>query len=345
MSNSSVFNDNESNKDSRFQKNERLNQLISEMRELLTPAQEKVQQSLTENRWPVSFIVGNPRSGSTLLLQWLASTGQFSYPTNLLNRFAYAPYVGALIQNLLMDKTLDFNNELSDIQSDVNFNSDLGKSSGALATNEFQHFLRNHMANFDPEHLRNDLLAQVDFKAIRQGLASLEKAFEKPFTMKATMLQYNIEPLFGALPNSIFLYIYRNPLFIMQSIFTAREQYYNDRSIWWSVKPKEYEFLKEMDVYHQIAGQVYYTEQSISKSLNSLPQEHVMVIDYEALCAQPNVVFSELKAKYQNLGYEFTADFKSEPFNSNVSRKISKEDWNGLEKAYNDFSSEAIKLL
>jgi len=42
--------------------------------------------------------VGALRSGTTLFMQWLANTGVFSYPTNILSQFFGAPVIGAKIQ-------------------------------------------------------------------------------------------------------------------------------------------------------------------------------------------------------------------------------------------------------
>ena len=42
---------------------------------------------LKQPKLPTVFIVGNPRSGTTLLYQWLAATGLFAYPSNIMSRF------------------------------------------------------------------------------------------------------------------------------------------------------------------------------------------------------------------------------------------------------------------
>ena len=91
------------------------------------------------------FLVGPHRSGSTLLMQWLANTGLAAYPTNLLSRFFGAPLVGAKIQQLLTDPRFNFRNEILDFNSDLNFSSDNGKTKGALAPNEFWYFWRRFL--------------------------------------------------------------------------------------------------------------------------------------------------------------------------------------------------------
>src|SRR5690554_2255771 len=84
-------------------KNNILENLFPEMIELLAPVEEKALERFNKPNKKVFFIVGCARSGSTLLYQYLAKTNLFAYPTNLVSRFFYAPYVGARIQQLLLD--------------------------------------------------------------------------------------------------------------------------------------------------------------------------------------------------------------------------------------------------
>ena len=317
----------ESQKSKIFRKNSALDNVLKELYQILSPVQREKEAKFIKNKWPLCFIVGNPRSGSTLLLQWLASLGHFSYPTNLLNRFAYAPYIGALIQELLFNPKYNFHNEFSDLNSDINFNSDLGKSEGALASNEFQHFFRNYMPNFDPEFLDEKKIKRVDFHGIKNGLASIENAFGKPFVTKAVMLQFNISQLYSVIPNSIFLYIKREPIFNMQSILSARKKYYNNKNIWWSVKPAEYEFLKDMDIYHQIAGQVYFTNLAIKDALKTIPKNNKLELNYEEFCKNPRVIYDDLVKKYTANGYSIKEPYLSvESFNANENILLSSEE-------------------
>ena len=62
---------------------------------------------------PIVFVLGAPRSGTTLLTQWLAASGHFGVPSNLLARFYEAPYIGGLVQRLLTDPDLSYRDELA----------------------------------------------------------------------------------------------------------------------------------------------------------------------------------------------------------------------------------------
>lgn len=338
--NRSIFKENENKKSESFQKNDLLNDLLAELKTLLLPIQRKKEAEFTENTWPAGLIIGNPRSGTTLFLQWLASLGNFAYPSNFLARFAYAPYLGALLQKMVFDKAYDFHNEFADINPVVNFDSNLGKSEGALSTNEFQHFFRNYMHNFDPEFLDEEAIGRVDFEGIKRGLASIEYCFGKPFFTKATMLQYNINDLYSTMPNPLFIYLTREPIFMMQSILLSREKYYGDKNIWWSVKPREYTFLKDMDIYHQIAGQVYFTDASITAALKEIPADKKLIVAYEEFCRSPQNYFDTIKDIYDRSGYKITSTYDGpDAFNASNRIVIEKSTIDKLEKAYDFFIS------
>jgi len=65
----------------------------------LAPLGDQLISRFEKPRLPIVFIVGTPRSGSTLLPQVLARTAAFSHVSNFLARFWMAPYLGMLIQD------------------------------------------------------------------------------------------------------------------------------------------------------------------------------------------------------------------------------------------------------
>lgn len=329
----------------RFQDNLRLNALLEELKVMLRPLQDML--SVPESATPVACIVGTPRSGTTLLLQWMASIGSFSYPSNLLARFSYAPYIGARIQQMLFDPAFDYHGDFRDLHSAINFDSELGKSCGALACNEFQHFFRNYMPNTDFKWLDDDSVALVDCDGMSQGLASIEYAFGKPFVTKASLLQFNISYFAENIPRLFWFHIKRDPVFSMQSLLAAREKYYGSREIWWSAKPKEYDALKPMDVFHQIAGQVYFTRCAVESGMRKVPASHRMTIEYESFCQNPKSVYEKMVEKYAALGCELPPVYsaaKSFRCGNDVNRLDTNEDTLLLKAAYDDFASGSVRL-
>lgn len=327
----------EKNRTDRFQPNAKLDQLIGELVPLLRPVQSSLK--FDEPKWPVAFIVGNPRSGTSVFLQWMASLGCFSYPTNVLARFAYAPYVGALIQQMLFNPDYDFQGEFSDIQSEINFSSDLGKSLGALATSEFQHFFRNYVPTFEIRSLSDEEVAQIDFGGISQGLASIEAAFNQPFVTKANLLQYHARLSAQKLPKVLWIHLKRDPLMVMQSLLLSRERFYGTRDAWLSCKPKEYPELSKLDVFHQVAGQVYYTYKAIEQELTGMDKGHCMSVQYEDFCKHPEGYYKEIVEKYSRLGYSLEHHYSGpKTFECGNRQKLPNNEIQLLKSAYDYFA-------
>ena len=98
----------DSGRTGRFRRNPELEKLLEEINNLLGPAEDEIAARFDRPRYPVVLVVGGPRSGSTLMMQWLARLGLFACPTNLLSRFYRAPFIGAKIQQLLADPIFGF---------------------------------------------------------------------------------------------------------------------------------------------------------------------------------------------------------------------------------------------
>lgn len=325
-------------------RNPKLDSLIAELRSLLEPLQEKItKEQGCLPQWPVCLILGNPRSGTTLLLQWLASLGCFSYPTNLFTRFAYAPYIGILLQKMLFDEQYNYHNDFCDLKPHLGFSSSLGKSKGALAPNECFHFWRRFMPNFDLQWLSESQIGQVDFRTMALELGLIEKKSGKPFCAKGLMHQYNLPAFFRNCPFFFMLHVKRESMHVMQSILASRLEFYGTNEIWWSVKPKEYTQLEEMDVYHQIAGQVYFTEKAIKGGLEMIPETNQLTIRYESFCSEPKAVYQQIVEKYAVLGCELPVAYTGmESFKPSNRISLPKKDIEGFQSAYEDFFSGSV---
>lgn len=329
-----------SNRSEEFHPNPKLDKLISTLKRQLEPIQLSRNEQFVSPKKPVCLVVGNPRSGTTLLTQILASSNSFSYPTNFLSRFAYAPELGALIQQMLFNKEYDFLNELCDIPANQNFNSNLGRTKGALGINQFFHFWRKFFPNHDPKHLSEKELKFVEVKRMRSELASIENVFDQPFLSKGMMLQFNIDFFAKEIPEFIFFHIKRQHKFVMQSLLLSRRKYYKTEKIWYSVKPKEYEWLSNMNPLHQIAGQVLFTEKAIEKTLQYVPENRKVICNYEELCDKPKFVYDQIYSLLKLHGVKLShMNFENE-FVSGNDLKINKEELDDLENAYEELKTK-----
>ena len=289
-----------------FSKNLALENLLKDLNDLLVTSQEKVLSRYTATAFPPVFIVGCPRSGTTLLLQWLAGSKCFAYPSNFISRFYGSPYIGALIQQMLLDPEFAFNDEMRGMSIHTNdwFKSNLGKTDGLLSPNEFWYFWRRYFHYNEIQHLDDSKLKQIDIDALRSEFAALEDVFKLPLLMKALIINWNLDFIAKHIDNSVFLYIKRNSFFNIQSLLKARLKYFNNIREWYSFKPVEYELLKDEDAFSQVAGQVYFTNLAIKNGLSSVSSSRWIEIGYENLCHSPKSIWENISMLLYKNGYK-----------------------------------------
>lgn len=295
---------------SAFARNVALEELLGELNGLLAGAEMQVLQRYREPRYPLVLVVGCPRSGTTLLMQWLAATGVFAYPTNLMARFYQAPYIGARIQQLLADPRYAFRDELTGLERQtLDFHSELGKTQGLMSPNEFWYFWRRFFPYGDIQRLGKRALQGIDTATLKAELAALTEAFRKPFAAKAMMFNWNLPYLAEVLDRAVFIYLRRDPFFNAQSLLKARMKYYRDRNEWYSFKPPEYKQLQFGDPYYQVAGQVHYTNAAVMKGLSDIHPDRWIGIDYETFCRYPYGLWEDLKRALARMDYNLDRDY------------------------------------
>lgn len=271
-----------------------LEALLKDLNGNLASANEKYLEDSSE-RYSKIFLMGPHRSGSTLFMQWLASSGLVAYPTNLLSRFFGAPLVGAKIQQLLTDPRYNFRNEILDFSTDINFSSDNGKTKGALAPNEFWYFWRRFLPFDELDYMpAKELREKANLEGLRDELNTLANIFEKPFAMKAMIMNQNIPQLAEQFGKPLFVWIRRDPIFNIQSALEARKRQYGDIKTWYSFKIREFPELKDLDPLESVTGQIFEINRSVERDIEKLPEHQKLVVQYEDFCKRPEYYYHEI---------------------------------------------------
>lgn len=289
----------------RYRRNPRLEELLEELNGALWRAEAPLAASPCTPRWPVVFIVGVPRSGTTLVLQWLARSGLVAWPSNFLARFYRAPYLGARIQQMLTDPAYAFRDEFAELASGTGgLRSDLGKTRGLLAPNEFWYFWRRFFPDPADEWETAEPRGREPVWRFAAELALLEAAFERPFALKAMIADWNIPFLDRLFPRAVFLHVRRDPRFNAQSLLEARVRFFGDAGQWYSFRPPEYEELRRLRAEEQVAGQVLCTRRAVEEALSALPRERRLTVDYERFCERPQAVLDDLRDRLRRQGFD-----------------------------------------
>jgi hypothetical protein len=291
-----------------FRPPERLGELLGELNELLAGCQAAVNRRYAKPRYPLLLIMGAPHSGTTLFLQWLAESRLWGYPTNVISRFFAAPYIGARVQQVLIEN--DYREQVSDFKHTQPYASTLGYTEGALAPNEFWYFWRRFFP-FSPEAdvVPPEALARVDVTRLNTELAALEAALQKPLAMKGMLLNWHIPFLNAAFEKVLFVNLRREPAYVVQSVLAARRKYFGTEEPWYSFKPPEYRWLKEKSPVAQVAGQVYFIRQATDEGCAQVAERRKLVLDYETFCENPAATWETLRGKMAEQGYLLPGDY------------------------------------
>lgn len=319
-----------------FHRSRKLETLLGEMNGLLAMCQEEINRQYTKPRFPLLLLMGAPHSGTTLFMQWLAESQQWAYPTNLISRFYAAPYLGARIQQILIEN--DIHGEISAFKKPVPFTSTLGKTEGALAPHEFWYFWRRFFP-LQPEAdvVLAEKLAQVDIVKLNRELAALEAALEKPLTFKAMLLNWHIPFLDAAFDKVLFVNLKREPTYVIQSMLDGRRKRNGSEEFWYSFKPPEYAWLKNLPPVEQVAGQIYFIRQATDAGMAQVDPARTLTIHYEEFCRDPAAIWAELVEKMAGLGYAMQREYTGpEHFHAANTVRSSSARWAQIQQALTD---------
>jgi LPS sulfotransferase NodH len=248
---------------------------------------------------PFVFVVGLPRSGTTLLSQVLAYCLDAGYVNNFAARFWLAPVHGIRLARLIVGDA-----------EDMSFESDYARTRTPLDIHEFGYFWRFWLKKEtfeDVVHAR-ERERDIDWTGLRRTLANVQHELGKPFVAKNMLGAYHLPKLREVLSQVIYVYVERDPLDVCVSILDARRKYYEDPATWWSYVPVEYPLLKDRDPFEQIAGQAHYLARFYERAFTELGEESVVRVSYARLCRDPASVLAAVQERAEDAyGYAIGA--------------------------------------
>ena len=237
-----------------------------------------VERCLMKKRYqctaPQLFIMGLPRSGTTLIYQYIVHRLHVAYFTNGVGRFPSAPCITTFLQHKV------YGQYISDFQSNY------GKVLGPVAPREAGGFwcrffdIDNYMA-FDD-------LSEHDVCILKNTIACVQHIFErKPFINKNVKHLLRIDALSKIFPNSQFLIVKRDIADVAISLLRGRYKNLSDPRQWWSVRPPDYEKLKNFPIVEQIFYQCISLKQKMEQDISNLPKKRIIRIHYKNFCDNP----------------------------------------------------------
>ncbi len=246
---------------------------------------------------PLIYIVGAPRSGTTLLSQLVSRHLSVGYINNLIARFWLRPSAGIRLSKVLLGE---------DARRQIAFRSAFGTTREIAGPHEFGYFWRHWLRLDDSptHHLGAEALRSLDGRGLKQALQmEILATFGQPVAFKNVICGFHAEFLSNLHRPSVFVHIRRDLFTTAASILKSRKARYGSYDTWWSLKPSTWPFRTDptnpaLEVVTQVVECRREMDQELSK-----PGVRSLSMTYEDLCEKPGECLGRIRAACLELGH------------------------------------------
>ncbi len=227
-------------------------------------------------RMPPVFIIGAPRSGTSLLYELMITRLRFAYISNAAHRFFRTPLTATRL----------FKNAIANWRGD--FSSSYGHIDGWGAPNEGGWVWQRWLADSDWTDGADISSSDIEeLRALTTGLSSIMAA---PFLNKNVMHSNRLRLMHKIWPDALYLEVKRDVRDNARSIIRAERVEAGPETtadVWWSVRPRlAKDFAGKSDTERAIA-QVIGVSRDIADDIPHLGPDRLHIVDYGDLCAEP----------------------------------------------------------
>lgn len=257
---------------------------------------------------PQLFILGLPRSGTTLIYQYLVHRLRVAYFTNGVGQFYLSPCLVTFIEHKLNGP----------YKSD--FKSEYGKVKGPTAPREAGSFW-GRFFGLD-NYIEYSEMKLYDIHTLRNTLACIQIIFgDVPFVNKNVKHLLRIDAINKIFPNAYFIIVHRKLEDVAVSTLRGRYDNLSDPREWWSVKPPNFIVIKELDIFEQVGHQLISLQRQLEIDLLKIPASRVIRIAYDEFCDNPESIILKLTTISEGMEY------RSPPIERFEKYSHSPQDW------------------
>jgi len=216
------------------------------------------------------FIVGAPRSGTSIAFQYITQRLNVSFPTHFCALFPQAPALSLVLSDAL------FRRPHRCLRSIHGFSI----GDGLRGPNEWETLFRDRVC----KRLRQGRNLAPEFDRLLWGI---DLWIDRPVIVKALNVSLSIGSFAQIVPRSKFLWVDRDPLSVARSIYRAKRREGKMASQIWYVSNDALESMTFGSEAEQIASQVTLIRDSIASSFEMLPDNRRERLSYHDLCTHP----------------------------------------------------------
>ncbi len=239
---------------------------------LLSGREARLYESAPEPSQPVVFIMGAPRSGTTILSQVLINSLPVAYFNNLTQIFPRSPITANRVFAPFVR-----------VPASPRYRSYYGRTAGLAGTNDG---LRLWDRWWTGDRYRvPEAFDEATGEAMRSFFGAYESAFGKPIINKSNALATCSAALAEVLPTARFICVEREARFNIQSIIVARETIQGSRDLVYGVQAPD--GWPKSDYFEAVCSQVLYHRASVREQRRRMGEDRMWIVGYEEFCREP----------------------------------------------------------
>lgn len=238
-------------------------------------------KSVRALQFPPVFIIGAPRSGSTLIYQAMLDYFNFGYLSNLHCMFFGAPsFVARFTHRSGETKPSDYSSEF-------------GQTSGWAGPSEcgpfWYRFFRRR-----PQYVPKEEMTIMAKRRLRGVIRSLAKAMSAPILFKNMPCALRLGGIAEALPEALFVVTKRDEVAMALSLLAARKERYGTYERWLSMEPPNFEALKQLPCHEQVIEQIRSIYELIDAERAKIGGSRFVDVAYESFCSDTYAILEAL---------------------------------------------------
>jgi hypothetical protein len=234
---------------------------------------------------PPVFLIGPPRSGTTLLYEAMVTRFRMAFIANVAHRFFRTPVAASRLMR----------GAISGWRG--SFTSSMGHIGGWVAPNEGGWVWRRWLADgdwTDGADLPDRSIAGL--RALTGGIAGV---LDAPFLNKNVMHSNRLPAMRRIWPEARYIVVQRDVADNARSIIRAEREGRGpapDANQWWSVRPRLAPQWQHRGVVERAVAQVIGVHADIGRDSAALGPDRFLTVRHEDLCARPEAVMAEVAA-------------------------------------------------
>ena len=228
--------------------------------------------SLDQAPAPV-FIIGAPRTGSTILYQALTNVYDLAYIDNTACKWHHNLRFGMWLSDRLYGA-----------RAHDNFKAEHGNTVafGGHSPSECGGFWYRWLPA--DRHFVDDAdITAIMVAQLREEVLGVSSRLGKSLLFKNLNAGQRLRLIRRAFPNAKLIFVRRDPRFVIRSILKARASLDVPPGTWWSIMPPNVKELKMLPEPEMCTAQVYYLERQIKEDLAFFPSDNIKVVHYQDL--------------------------------------------------------------